>query len=288
MEILRAIDDMRGWSERERLARRRIAFVPTMGYLHRGHLQLVSEARRRAERVVVSIFVNPIQFGPGEDFDRYPRDLERDERLAREAGTDVLFVPELREMYPPGFETHVEVERATRRLCGASRPGHFRGVTTVLTKLFHIVQPHVAVFGEKDFQQLAVVRRMVRDLDFGIEIVGVPTVREEDGLATSSRNVYLRPEERRAALALPRALAAAREAVARGEKDGRSVLAAARRVLESEPQVEIDYVELADPETIEEVEEIAKPTLLALAARVGSTRLIDNCVLSPPGADTAS
>jgi len=250
-----------------------------MGYLHEGHLALVRECQRRADATVVSVFVNPLQFGPAEDLDRYPRDLGRDAALLERTGVDVLFAPEVPEMYPPGFETHVEVERSTRGLCGAHRPGHFRGVTTVVAKLFNIVRPHVAVFGEKDFQQLVVVRRMARDLDFNIEIVGVPTVRDEDGLASSSRNAYLTPEQRRAALAIPRALSAAREAFVRGERRAAALLAAARAPLEAEPAVRIEYVAVVDAQTLAECSTVTRPARLALAVWVGRTRLIDNCAL---------
>lgn len=270
---------MAAWSEGERLAGRRLGLVPTMGYLHAGHMSLVSESRRRSERTILSIFVNPLQFGPTEDLARYPRDLERDRRMAEEAGVDVLFVPSAEAMYPEGFQTHIEVERATQGLCGPLRPGHFRGVATVVAKLFHMTRPHVAVFGEKDFQQLAVIRRMVRDLDFGIDVVGVPTMRDADGLAMSSRNVYLGADERRAALCVPRALAAARELRAAGETDGLRILAAARRIIGDEPEVRIEYVSLVDAATMEEVTTADAPSLLAVAVRVGKTRLIDNCVL---------
>lgn len=279
MREIQTPTEMAAWAEAERLAGRRIGLVPTMGYLHAGHLALVHEARRHAERTVLSIFVNPLQFGPQEDLARYPRDLERDRRLCEEAGVDALYLPDVAHMYPEGFETHVEVERATQGLCGAFRPGHFRGVTTVVAKLFHVTRPHVAVFGEKDFQQLAVIRRMVRDLDFGIEIVGLPTVREADGLAMSSRNVYLSPDERRAALCVPRALEAARVLWRAGERDGLRLLAAARRTLGDEPQARIEYVSLCDAETMQEVGTASAPALLAIAIRIGRTRLIDNTVL---------
>ncbi len=279
MELIRDIEEMRHWSRRRRRSEQRIALVPTMGYLHAGHLRLIAEARRRTDACIVSIFVNPTQFGPGEDLDAYPRDLERDRRLTAEAGTDALFVPDAAQMYPPGFQTHTEVEQLTQGLCGAGRPGHFRGVATVVSKLFHITEPDVAVFGEKDFQQLTTIRRMVRDLDFAIEVVGVPTAREADGLALSSRNAYLGPSERRAALAIPRALEAVRQLVARGEQDGLRLLAEGRRVLNEESKLRTEYLVLSEPETLREVERIDGPTLLAVAARIGGTRLIDNCIL---------
>jgi pantoate--beta-alanine ligase len=251
-----------------------------MGYLHEGHLSLVREARRRTDCCVVSIFVNPLQFGQNEDLERYPRDPERDQRLLRSEHVDVLYLPSAVEMYPPGFQTRVEVERLTRGLCGRSRPGHFRGVTTVVAKLFNAVKPHVAVFGEKDFQQLAAVRRMVRDLDFDVEIIGTPIARERDGLAMSSRNAYLSAEERKAAVCLSRSLEHARDLVRRGERDCGDVLREVRAVIEAEPLAHIDYAELVNSDTLEPVEQLSSPTLLALAVFIGRTRLIDNTVLT--------
>ena len=279
METINSIRAMHAWSERARAAGRRIGFVPTMGYLHAGHVSLVTEARRRADLVVASIFVNPLQFGHNEDLDRYPRDLERDTRLLVEADTDVLYMPQASEMYPEGFQTAVTVEHVTRGLCGEKRPGHFRGVTTVVAKLFNAVRPHLAVFGEKDYQQLVAIRRMVRDLDFDIEVVGGPIVRESDGLAMSSRNAYLSPPERQAALCLSRALAASEAAVREGERGGAAVLDRAYAVLNAEPRARIDYVALTDPESLRPVDRIAGPTLLALAVWIGQTRLIDNTLL---------
>jgi len=280
MEVITTAREMQRWSDAARSRGQRIGLVPTMGYLHAGHLSLVRAAQRRAGLVVASIFVNPLQFGAHEDLERYPRDIERDRRLLTDAGTDVLFLPDVREMYPEGFQTHVEVERATRGLCGASRPAHFRGVTTVVAKLFNMVKPHVAVFGEKDFQQLVAIQRMVSDLNFDIEVIGGPTVREADGLAMSSRNAYLSPAERQAALCLSRALQAARAQVERGETDALRILAAARRVITDEPLARLDYAALVEPETLEEVAAVSGAALLALAVHIGKTRLIDNCVLS--------
>lgn len=271
---------MRAWADEARGAGRRIGLVPTMGYLHDGHLSLVAEARRRAEACVASIFVNPLQFAPSEDLERYPRDLPRDREALRAAGVDVLYRPAAVEMYPAGFQTEVAVAEVTKGLCGRSRPGHFRGVTTVVTKLFNAVKPHVAVFGEKDFQQLAVVRRMASDLDTGIEVVGAPIVREADGVAMSSRNAYLSAAERTAARALARALAAAREAVAGGARGASDVLACARAVLDAEPAARVDYVELVDVDSLESVDRIAGRALLALAVFFGHTRLIDNTILT--------
>ncbi|HSP96765.1 MAG TPA: pantoate--beta-alanine ligase [Candidatus Dormibacteraeota bacterium] len=282
-EIVTAAE-MRAWADQARGAGRRIGLVPTMGYLHDGHLSLVAEARRRAEACVASIFVNPLQFGPREDLDRYPRDLRRDRDALRAAGVEVLYLPTADEMYPPGFQTAVSVAKVSAGLCGRSRPGHFGGVTTVVTKLFNAVKPHVAVFGEKDFQQLAVIRRMANDLDTGIEVVGAPIVREADGVAMSSRNAYLSDAERTAARCLSRALAAAREAVAGGARLAADVLAAARAVLDAEPAARVDYVALVDVDSLEPVDPITERALLALAVFIGRTRLIDNTILTASNA----
>jgi pantoate--beta-alanine ligase len=259
---------------------RRIGLVPTMGYLHAGHLSLIRAARERSDVVVVSIFVNPLQFGPSEDYGRYPRDLGRDERLCAGAGVDVLFLPEAADLYAPDFSTCVEETRLSRPLCGARRPGHFRGVTTVVAKLFLIVQPDVAVFGQKDAQQARVIRRMVRDLNFPVEILIAPTVREPEGLAMSSRNVYLSAEDRPAALCLRRALDAAEAQYRAGVRDAATLRAAIRRVLDAVPQAEVEYVEIVDDHTLEPVDRIERDALVALAVWVGKTRLIDNTVLS--------
>jgi pantoate--beta-alanine ligase len=263
---------------------RRVAFVPTMGYLHEGHLSLLREARRRGDVVVLSIFVNPTQFGPKEDLSRYPRDLEGDLAKAASAGCDLAFIPSAEAMYPPGFQTWVEPGPLATGLCGDRRPGHFRGVVTVVAKLFSLVLPDVALFGEKDYQQLRVIARMTRDLDLGVEVVGCPLVREPDGLAMSSRNAYLSPADRARALALSRALFAARDAFAAGERDAAALVARARAVVDAEPAVRLDYLELRDAEELTPVAgAIARPALLAIAAFVGPadrpTRLIDNVVL---------
>jgi pantoate--beta-alanine ligase len=283
METITEPRAMQAWADASRAAGRRIALVPTMGALHAGHVALVAEARRRAPRVVVSIFVNPIQFDRRDDFERYPRTLEADAARCAEAGADVVYAPNAAAMYPEGFRSAVDVAGLTEPLCGRTRPGHFHGVTTVVTKLFHAVRPDVAVFGEKDWQQLAVVRRMTADLDFGIDIVGVPTVREADGLALSSRNQRLAPDDRVAARCVPQALAAAEAAVAAGETRGPAIVARVEAVLAAEPRARLEYAELRDPETLEEVREVAAPALLALAVWVGGVRLIDNCVLAPGG-----
>lgn len=252
-----------------------------MGYLHEGHLSLVREARRRDDRVVATIFVNPTQFAPNEDLARYPRDEARDLALLEAEAVDAVFAPTVDEMYTEGFSTFVTVEGITQRLEGASRPTHFRGVTTVVLKLFNIVQPDRAYFGQKDAQQLVVIRRMARDLDVPVEIVGMPIVREADGLAMSSRNAYLTPEERAAAPVLSRALAQAAQMVARGVRDANEIRGCVEATIRAEPLAAIDYVSVADAGTLEELERIDGPALLSLAVRFGATRLIDNTVLLP-------
>jgi pantoate--beta-alanine ligase len=254
-----------------------VGLVPTMGYLHEGHLFLVRRARADNEHVVVTIFVNPTQFGPQEDYQRYPRDPERDLRLLEQEGADIVFMPSVEEMYPPGFDAWVEVgEALTGRLEGAARSGHFRGVTTVVAKLFNVVQAQRAYFGQKDGQQLAVIRKMVADLNMAVEIVGLPTVREPDGLAMSSRNVYLSPEERRAATVLWRSLGRARELVDGGERRAEVIRGEMRAVLASELLARVEYVSVADAETLAELETIEGPAMASLAVRIGATRLIDN------------
>jgi len=255
-----------------------IGLVPTMGYLHEGHLSLVRAARRENDMVVMSIFVNPTQFGPGEDLDRYPRDLYRDMELAEKAGVDGIFAPSVEEMYPEGYSTYVEVEGLSRVLCGASRPGHFRGVATVVSKLFNIIQPHRAYFGLKDYQQALIIKRMVEDLNFPVEIVTLPTVREPDGLALSSRNQYLTSEERAKALSLYRSLKRGEEMILKGIRQVQAIKEAmAQELLKHE--VKIDYVEVCNPENLSPLEEVGDRALLAVAAWVGSTRLIDNLVV---------
>jgi pantoate--beta-alanine ligase len=276
---LHAISDLRRWVRDAREARRRVALVPTMGYLHEGHLRLVDEARRRADAIVMSVFVNPLQFGPLEDLARYPRDLPRDRALAEARGVDALFVPDEATMYPPGSEIRVIPGPTADRWEGAARPGHFAGVLTVVAKLFHLVEPDVATFGRKDIQQAVLVRQMVRDLDWPLEIVVVPTVREPDGLALSSRNAYLSAEERRQALALSGALRAAHEAFAGGERRASELALAMRRRLDAEPAVAVEYVAIAEPRTLGPVETVDAETVVALAARLGRTRLIDNIIL---------
>ena len=256
-----------------------VGFVPTMGYLHDGHLALVKRARRENRHVVVSIFVNPAQFGPGEDFEDYPRDTERDLALLRDEETDLVFAPPPAEIYPDGFGTWVEVEGVTERLEGACRAGHLRGVATVVAKLLNIVRPHRAYFGRKDAQQLVTVKKMAADLNMNLEVVGVPTVREPDGLALSSRNSYLGPTERRSALVLWKALGAARELWSGGERSAERLREVMTDLISAEPRAAIDYVSVADSETLRELEIVDRPALVSLSVRIGSTRLIDNITL---------
>ena len=279
MQIIEQIADMRAWSAGEWRLARRIVFVPTMGSLHEGHLCLVRDARTRGDRVVVSIFVNPMQFGPSEDFAKYPRDLQRDRAMLESLEVDVLFHPTVAEIYPDGYQTYIEVEDLSLPLCGMVRPGHFRAVATVVAKLFNIVRPHVAIFGEKDFQQLQVVRRLVRDLSMDIDIVGHPIVREADGLAMSSRNAYLTAEERRAAVCLSRALCKAEKLVRRGETAAAAVLRAVTMTIAQEPLAQVEYAKLCDPESLHEVDQVRGAAVLALAVRFGRARLIDNRII---------
>jgi pantoate--beta-alanine ligase len=279
LETITSIAEMRERALALRADGKRVGFVPTMGYLHEGHLALVRKAREISDTVVVSVFVNPTQFGPSEDLERYPRDLPRDSALAEEAGCDILFVPTADEMYPARYATVVHVQRLSERLCGAFRPGHFDGVCTIVAKLFEIVRPSVAVFGQKDGQQAAVIERMVADLDMGVEIVRGPTVREADGLAMSSRNGYLTDEERREAPVLYQALERARELYGAGERGAGAVLAEMRSLIESKRTPEIQYLSAVDPRTLDDVDELGPGVMIALAVYFGSTRLIDNIVL---------
>jgi pantoate--beta-alanine ligase len=284
IDIVKSPSEMRARAEAWRAAGKRIAFVPTMGYLHRGHVSLLEAGRHRGDQLVLSIFVNPTQFGPNEDLSRYPRDLDGDLDKARAAGVDLAYVPEPAAMYPDGYQTFVEVSELQKGLCGASRPGHFRGVATVVLKLLNAVQPHVALFGMKDYQQLQVIRRMVHDLDLGVDIVGMPIVREADGLALSSRNAYLSPDERRRALALSRALIVAREAFENRTPSRTAVhfVDIVRQTVHMTEGVRIDYVELRDAETLAPIDgKITRPAVLAIAAFIGNTRLIDNQLLHP-------
>lgn len=280
IKIIAHIDEMQSTAEALRCRGRRIAFVPTMGFLHEGHLSLMRIARNVADILVVSIFVNPAQFGPNEDYDSYPRDLDRDLELCRREQVDIVFTPTSDDLYPQGYQTYVSLTHLPQHLCGISRPVFFTGVATVVSKLFNIVKPHAAVFGEKDYQQLLVIRRMVRDLNLDIEILGAPIVREPDGLAMSSRNAYLTPELRATALTLSRSLQHAAALVAQGVRKTDAIREEAEAIL-TDPDTQIDYVSICDPETLEEVERIDAPALMALAVKVGKTRLIDNTILTP-------
>jgi pantoate--beta-alanine ligase len=276
MQVTKTVADIR-------VLRRKISgtvgFVPTMGYLHEGHLTLVKQARKENSAVIVSIYVNPAQFGPREDFGAYPRDLNRDLELLQKEGTDIAFVPGNDEMYPPGFSSWVDVEKMTEQLEGPSRPGHFRGVATIVAKLFNVVQPTRAYFGQKDAQQVVVIKRMVADLNMGIEIVVVPTVRESDGLAMSSRNIYLNPKERQAATILFKALTLARQLYRGGERDAEKIRQRITSLIQKEPLAQVDYVSIADAETLEELNLLDRPAVASLAIRIGKTRLIDNMPL---------
>jgi len=278
MEIIKTIKEMKALSSKAREEGKTIAFVPTMGFFHEGHLSLMREGRKRCDLLIVSLFVNPTQFGPSEDFQKYPKDFERDRKMAEDVGVDLLFAPEAKEIYPPDHQTVVRVEKVTRGLCGRSRPTHFQGVATVVTMLLNIVMPHVAIFGEKDFQQLVTIRQMVKDLYMDVEILGMPIIREPDGLAMSSRNIYLRPEEWQAALSLYRSLKRAEQLLQKGERKAEKILKEVKRILLSEPLVKIDYVQVCNPMTLEDLIEIDGDAVVALAAYVGQTRLIDNLI----------
>jgi len=280
MIIISDITEMQSRCLAARTAGKRIAFVPTMGFLHEGHLSLLREGRKRGDLLVLSIFVNPTQFGQGEDLDCYPRDFMRDESLARECGVDLIFYPEAATIYPAGYATYVTVDGPlTTTLEGASRPTHFRGVTTVVSKLFTIVQPHVAIFGSKDFQQLTVIKRMTTDLNLPVDIVGMPIVRETDGLAMSSRNVYLSADERQQSLALVDTVRQSITAVNNGEQDAAKLLQEARRRLTAELDLKVDYVKICNVQTLEEVDSVDHEAVMLLAVFVGKTRLIDNSLL---------
>ncbi|MCM2265496.1 MAG: pantoate--beta-alanine ligase [Desulfuromonadales bacterium] len=280
MDIITDIADMQSRSLAARESGKRIAFVPTMGFLHEGHASLLREGRKRGDILVLSIFVNPTQFGPNEDLDRYPRDFARDEAIASAAGVDWIFYPTADTVYPPGYSTYVDVEGGLATVLeGACRPGHFRGVATVVAKLFLSVQPHVAFFGQKDFQQLAVIRRMTQDLNLPVEIVGMPIVREADGLAMSSRNVYLAPDERRQALAIIGALRLAGQAAREGECSPRKLLLLAEGCLHREPDLQIEYVTIRHQATLQETATIDADAVMLIAVRIGKTRLIDNAML---------
>lgn len=280
MLVIESPSEMQKWSYAQRYDRgMKIGLVPTMGYLHEGHLSLVRKARELADKVIVSIFVNPTQFGPNEDFERYPRDLKRDLGLLEKEGVDVVFAPTIRDMYPEGYGTYVENITLTDKLCGKSRPGHFRGVTTVVSKLFNICLPHVAVFGQKDAQQVMIIERMVKDLNFPVAIVRGDIVREPDGLAMSSRNAYLSEEERKKAPVLYQSLLLAKDLIEKGERNPATVREAVCRFIGTVPEASIDYVEVLGGEDLRDLERLEGKVLVALAVRFGSTRLIDNMLL---------
>ncbi|WP_069650682.1 pantoate--beta-alanine ligase [Caloranaerobacter ferrireducens] len=279
MKIIKSIQEIKNIIADEKAKGKSIGFVPTMGYLHDGHLSLMKRAKDENDVVVVSIFVNPIQFGQGEDYEVYPRDIERDSKLAESVGVDYIFAPEVKEMYPEGYNTFVEVLGVTDKLCGASRPGHFRGVTTVVMKLFNIVTPDKAYFGQKDAQQVYVIKQMVRDLNMAVKIISCPIVREHDGLAMSSRNTYLSEEERRQALVLSKSLFWAQDMINKGERNAKTLIGGIKSMINEMPLANIDYVEIIDYDTFSEVEKLKGNILIALAVRIGKTRLIDNILV---------
>lgn len=281
MKVIEKATEMRDYSRAARAAGERVAFVPTMGFLHEGHASLLDAGRKRGGKLVLSIFVNPTQFDRKDDLDTYPRDLERDFEIARRHGVDAVFMPQPEDMYPEGYETYVNVGPLAEPLCGAKRPGHFRGVTTVVTKLFNIVDPDCAIFGEKDYQQLAIIRRMTTDLNLPVEIVGMPIVRETDGLAMSSRNARLSADQRETSLALYRSIGAVREAFAGGERGARTLEGVARDTLTRADGLNIDYAEIRDADNLQNIETISNKALYAVAAFVGDVRLIDNTELDP-------
>jgi pantoate--beta-alanine ligase len=283
MKVINRVTELKAVVQQQRREGKTVGFVPTMGYLHEGHLTLMRQAREEQDVVIASIFVNPLQFGPNEDYAVYPRDTERDSVLAAGAGVDILFMPTVEEMYPQGYQnmlTTVDVDKVTRKLCGASRPGHFRGVATVVSKLFNIVSPDVAYFGQKDAQQVVVIRRMVEDLNMNVHITAVPIVREASGLALSSRNAFLSPAERQAALVLSQSLILAESLLQSGQRDAQSIVAAMCNLIEQEPLAYIDYVSVIDVDTLEAVSSVAETALIAVAVKIGKTRLIDNMLWS--------
>lgn len=281
IEVIKTIKEMQSRSDRLRDQGKTIAFVPTMGFLHEGHLSLMRKGRELGDDLVISIYVNPTQFGPGEDLDAYPRDLDRDLALARKEGVDAVFTPDDNELYGEDYQTFVTLEELPNHLCGVSRPIHFRGVATVVSKLFNIVKPHLSVFGQKDYQQLIIIRQMVRDLNFDIEIVGAPIVREPDGLAMSSRNSYLTPAQRNSALSLYNALKKAQAFIESGTREAARIIDETSRFIESHPETNIDYISICDPATLADIQIVDRPALMALAVKVGKPRLIDNVMLSP-------
>jgi pantoate--beta-alanine ligase len=281
MKVIQSVKEMQ--SEALKLCRegKKVVLVPTMGALHEAHLKLLEEGKKAGDILVLSIFVNPTQFGPAEDFDRYPKEIESDLQKARDLEVDITFIPNTKDIYPESYQTYVNVEEITKNLCGLSRPGHFTGVATVVLKLFNIVQPEIAIFGEKDYQQLQVIRRMATDLNVPTEIRSIPTVGEENGLAMSSRNKYLTPEERTAALSINQSLSLAQKRVDSGEKNAEKIILEIKEKIEKTGLLKIDYVSICDPETLEDIETLKKPALLAIAVKTASARLIDNAILRP-------
>lgn len=278
MQIIKTIKEMQAFSNNARKQGKTIAFVPTMGFLHDGHKTLLKEGRKY-DCLIMSIFVNPAQFAPNEDYNKYPRDMEMDLRIAEGEKVDVVFNPEVTEMYPDGFKTYIEVKDLSKNLCGISRPSHFQGVATIVAKLFNIVQPDIAIFGQKDFQQLVIIKRMVKDLNLDIEIISMPIVREKDGLAMSSRNSYLNTKEREASLCICRAIHEGMKIFNKGIRDVNEILKEVMNIIEKEPLAKIDYIKICNIETLEDIKIIKHKALLAIAVWIGKTRLIDNCVL---------
>ncbi|MBS3817951.1 pantoate--beta-alanine ligase [bacterium] len=283
MKIISSIEDMKNEMREFRCQNKTKGFVPTMGYLHEGHLSLVRECVKKSDYSVVSIFVNPAQFGPGEDFEDYPRDFQRDSEILRNEGVDCLFYPSNEEMYPQGYKTYVQVYDLKNKLCGRSRPHHFTGVCTVVLKLFHIVNPHQAFFGQKDFQQAVILKRMIRDLNLDVNLRVLPIVREEGGLAVSSRNTYLTPEQRKAALRLYQSLQEAQRMVDQGERKSQNIIQIMKKNIESEPEAQIDYIKIVDTENLDPLSELNQDALVALAVFIGKVRLIDNTIIKPEG-----
>lgn len=281
MNILKTKAEMQTWSAEKKKQGKTISFVPTMGYLHKGHVSLLEIGKPLGDELVLSIFVNPTQFGPNEDLDAYPSNIQNDLNLAEQAGVTAVFLPDKNEMYGPGYQTHVSLDRLPQYLCGRSRPMHFGGVATVVTKLFNIVMPDVAIFGKKDFQQLAIIRQMVKDLDFNIRIIGGEIIREEDGLAMSSRNAYLTPEQRASAVCLSRTISLLKQRVAQGVRSVPDLVREAEAFILSFDHTRIDYIELCHPGTLEPVDTVQAETLVALAVQVGKSRLIDNALIEP-------
>jgi pantoate--beta-alanine ligase len=279
METIESSKVMQEKCEVFRISGQTIGLVPTMGFFHDGHLELMRAGKRLSDQMIVSIFVNPIQFGPSEDFEVYPRDMEGDLSKAKDVGADFVFCPSSEEMYPGGFQTSVSVQEVTKHLCGLTRPSHFEGVTTVVAKLFNITKPHLAIFGQKDYQQLTVISRMVEDLNMDVKIVGVPTVREPDGLAMSSRNSYLNPEERESALCLKKSLDLADSLYHQGEYNAEKIIEEVEKLIRSHASTEIEYIKICHPASLEDAETVEEKSLLALAVKVGQTRLIDNCLI---------